>query len=102
MAEPVVPAVEITQTGPGGLVVYTEGELVLRFSWEFAASPALALVFGPPGFACPGGRRAEIYGFVAAEVVRQKAAGRAFEIDLESGIITILERTAVRRDAAPG
>lgn len=94
-------SVEITETGPGGSVLYVEDRLVVRFSWEFARSPALVLVFGPPARGWEGARQAEIYDFVAAEIVRQKAPGRAYEIDLKEGVITILDR-ATDRPPAPG
>ena len=92
-------SVEITQTGPGGAILYQEDRFAVRFSWEFASPPALALVFGPPARSWEGARQAEIYEFVAAEIVRQQAPGRAYEIDLEAGIITILERAALVQPA---
>lgn len=85
-------SVEITETGPGGAILYQEDRFAVRFSWEFASASALVLVFGPPARGWEGARQAEIYDFVAAEIVRQRAPGRAYEIDLEAGIITIYER----------
>ena len=35
-------SVEITQTGPGGAILYQEDRFAVRFSWEFASPPALA------------------------------------------------------------
>lgn len=87
-------SVEITQTGPGGAILYQEDRFSVHFSWEFASPPALALIFGPPARSWEGARQAEIYDFVAAEIVRQQAPGRAYEIDLEAGVITILECAA--------
>jgi hypothetical protein len=86
--------VEITQSGPGGSVIYHEPPHSLRFSWEFAMPPALALVFGPSVRAWPlqvpwaAGRREEIFTAVAQEVVRQKASGRRFSFD-DTGTIEI-------------
>src|SRR5262249_32847966 len=44
--------------------------------------------------ACPwaSGRQAEIYQQVAQEVIRQKAPGCRFELDLAAGVITIFQR----------
>jgi len=92
-------SVEITETGPGGAILYQEDRLAVRFSWEFATSPALVLVFGPSARGWEGARQAEIYDFVAAEIVRQRAPGRAYEIDLEEGVITILDRATARPTA---
>ena len=89
------PVVEITTSGRGGSITYREGDHTIRFDWEFAMSPALALAWGPQQAhweaACPwaSGRQESIYEFVGAEVVRQKAAGGAFEYDLERGELTI-------------
>lgn len=94
--------VEITQNGPGGSVIYTEGDRIVPFFWEFALSPALVLVEGPSALRWDGGRQAEIYDFVASEIVRQKAVGRAYEIDLENGIITIFERLASQPRVSAG
>ncbi len=82
-------SVEITENGPGGSILYQEEGLAVRFSWEFAASPVLALVFGPEARHLDGERQAEIYEFVAAEIIRQRAPGRRAAIDLEAGLITI-------------
>ena len=104
MTEPSSPdggSVEITEAGAGGSILYAEDRFAVRFSWEFARSPALVLVFGPPARGWEGARQAEIYAFVAAEIVRQKAPGRAYEIDLDEGVITILEH-ATARPPAPG
>jgi hypothetical protein len=87
--------VEITTSGPGGSITYHEPPHSLRFSWEFAMSPALALIFGPSLTAWPqaapwaAGRYEEIVTAVAREVVRQKAPGRGFSIDAETGVIEI-------------
>ena len=92
-----MPRVDIGNGGRGGSVTYGEGLHTASLSWEFALSPALAIVTGPKASewdrACPwaAGRQAEILAHVAAEVVRQKAPGCRHEIDLEAGTITILE-----------
>jgi hypothetical protein len=88
--------VEITDSGRGGSVSYHEGANVASFDWEFALPPALALIFGPGSKVwdrvCPWavGRQVEIYQQVAREVLRQKASGCTFELDLEAGVITVL------------
>lgn len=88
--------VEITTSGPGGSILYHEPPHSLRFSWEFALSPALALIFGPSraswAQAAPwaaADRYEEIFAAVAREVVRQKAPGRQFSVDADTGIIEI-------------
>jgi hypothetical protein len=83
--------VVIEQSGRGGSIFYREGENTARFSWEFAMPPAIALLFGPspwPGWAA--GRQAEIYAAVGAEVVRQKAPGGRFTMDLDAGMMEVL------------
>jgi hypothetical protein len=87
--------VEITTSGAGGTVTYHEPPHSLQFSWEFAMPPALALIFGPSLTAWPkaapwaAGRHEEIVTAVAREVVRQKAPGRTFSFDADTGIIEI-------------
>ena len=94
------PRVEITQRGRGGGITYREGASTIAFTWEFAMSPALALIFGPASkswdkeFPWAAGRQAAIFEFVAREVVRQKAKGGHFEVELGSGNITILQSSA--------
>lgn len=89
------PSVEINTSGRGGSIYFREGINTASFSWEFAMSPALALIFGTPQqhwaaqYPWAGERQVEIYDFVAREAARQKAKGSAYEIDLELGIITI-------------
>jgi hypothetical protein len=102
-------SVEITAEGRGGSVDYREGELRIAFSWEFAEAPAIALVFGPRAAAWnrsypwAADRQAEIYRFVGAEVVRQRAAGYAFDVDLDRGIIEVRTRqsSGERQTPAP-
>ena len=73
--------VEITQSGRGGSITYREGENTVAFDWEFGASPAIALIFGPTAqawdrqYPWAAGRQAEIYDFVGAEAVRTPKDG---------------------------
>ncbi len=89
--------VEIATSGRGGSIHYREGGNTAAFDWEFAASPAIALIFGPTAqawdqqYPWAAGRQAEIYDFVGAEVVRQKAEGARCEVDLESGTISVIQ-----------
>jgi hypothetical protein len=96
------PVVDITTTGRGGGITYREREQEIPFDWEFAMSPAVALVWGPPRdewdtrYPWAAGRQASIYEFVGAEVVRQKAPDGGFEYDLALGHLTILNATGAR------
>lgn len=89
-------SVVIAQMGRGGGIEYHEEGRVIGFSWEFAMSPALVLVFGPRSAAWDreypwaAGRQAEIYDVVGREIVRQKASGYVWESDLEDGVLTVL------------
>jgi hypothetical protein len=75
---------------------------VAVFAWEFALPPAIALIFGPGAAAWNGaypwaaGRQAEVFAFVGAEVVRQKAAGYFTEVDLDAGTMSVLRKRARR------
>ena len=90
--------VTILQDGPGGSIIFREADHEVRFSWEFAMPPAVALIFGPTaqqwshlaGWAA--GRQAEIFATVASEVIRQKAPGCGSSADLETGIMEILRQ----------
>jgi hypothetical protein len=88
--------VEIEQSGNGGAIIYREGENSVRFGWEFAMPPAIALLFGPSALrwshfgAWATGRQAEVFATVGAEVVRQKSPGGDFTADLDTGMIEIL------------
>ena len=92
------PRVEIQDGGRAGSISYHEGRHTASFYWEFASPPALAFISGSKASewerACPWarGRQAEIYEHVAGEVVRQKAPGCRFEIDLTEGVITLSHR----------
>jgi hypothetical protein len=87
--------VEITSSGRGGTITYHEPPHSLPFSWEFAMPPALALILGPSATAWDKvapwavGRYEEIVTAVAREVVRQKASGRGFTFDADTGIVEI-------------
>lgn len=102
------PLVEISNGGRAGSVTYREGRHSVSLDWEFALSPALAVISGPSSRdwdrTCPwaAGRQAEIFEHVASEVVRQKASGCRYEIDLASGVITVLERSVGTRGTARG
>ena len=104
--------VEISDEGRAGTITYREGLHTASFYWEFAISPALAILTGPSARdwdrLCPwaSGRQEEIFEHVAREVIRQKASECTSEIDLASGTITLLEprRTArgrKRRGSSP-
>src|SRR3954471_11897954 len=97
-----MPTVDITITGRGGGITYLEDDHRIEFDWEFAMSPAVALIWGPKRaewdakYPWASGRQPAIYEFVGAEVVRQKASSGAFEYDLELGHLTILNETGAR------
>lgn len=86
--------VEIRQDGNGGVILYTEPGIELRFSWEFAMPPSIALVFPPLDWKQLGPASAEvkaaIFHRVAAEVVKQRAAGGSYDLDMRTGIADIL------------
>ncbi|HZW91299.1 MAG TPA: hypothetical protein VFF12_19625 [Myxococcaceae bacterium] len=92
-----MPRVDISDGGRAGSITYREGLHTVTFSWEFALSPALAVINGPTarewdqlgGWAA--GRQEEIFEHVADEVIRQKASGHTADLDLEAGTITVLE-----------
>ena len=89
--------VEISDGGRAGTVTYREGLHTVSFDWEFAMSPALAVITGPAAHAWDrlgrwaAGRQAEIFQHVAREVIRQKARGHTPDVDLAAGTITLLE-----------
>ena len=89
--------VEISDGGRAGNITYREGPHTASFYWEFAISPALAILTGTPARdwdrLCPwaAGRQEEIFEHVAHEVIRQKAPGCRPEIDLATGTITLRE-----------
>ena len=96
------PTVDITTSGRGGGFTYREGANSVAFDMEFGMAPELALAWGPTRaewdarYPWAIGRQAEIYAFVGAEVVRQKAPGGAAEYDLDLGHLTILNETGAR------
>jgi hypothetical protein len=91
-------SVDIMQSGNGGSIVYREAGREIKFSWEFAMPPSLALIFGPSVRAWDGnypwasGRGVAIYNAVGAEIVRQQAPGGSYSIDLDNGMIDIIRR----------
>src|SRR5512144_1784047 len=93
----IMPRVQISDGGRAGTVTYREGLHTASFDWEFAMSPALAVISGPKARdwdrVCPwaAGRQGEVLEHVAGEVIRQKAGGCTPEIDLAAGTITLLE-----------
>jgi hypothetical protein len=95
--------VEISDGGRAGTITYREGLHTASFYWEFAISPALAILTGPSARdwdrLCPwaAGRQEQIFGHVAREVIRQKASECTPEIDLASGTITLLEPRSTAR-----
>ncbi len=99
--------VDISDGGRAGSITYRAGRHTASFDWEFALSPALAVITGPRASewdrVCPwaGGRQAEIFDQVAQEVIRQKAPGHRHELDLAAGVITILESDGTRSVASP-
>ena len=99
------PTLEIRTQGRGGGLTYREGEHLHTLSWEFALDPALALIFGTPGerwdslHPWAAGRQGAIYSFIGEEVVRRQAPSGDFELDLATGVITILR---ARRGSAGG
>ena len=92
-----MPRVDISNGGRASSITYRAGIHTVSFDWEFALSPALAVITGPRASewdrVCPwaAGRQAEIFDQVAQEVIRQKAPGHRHELDLAAGVITILE-----------
>jgi len=97
------PKVEITTSGRGGSILYREGDQTVNFDWEFALPPALTLIFGSTAkhwdanYPWASGRQEEIYNFVAEEVVRQKAPGCIYEVDFDTGTLTIIMAAYVKR-----
>jgi hypothetical protein len=105
-----MPRVEIRDGGRAGSITYQEGLHTLHLDWEFALSPALAIINGPTASEWErlgewaAGRQEEIFQHVAAEVIRQKASGHTADLDLQAGTITILEMSRPdrpRRGSSP-
>ena len=97
------------ESGRSGSVVYREPANSLAFYWEFGGRDTVAIIQvsdaaawkAQPSWAA--GRRMEILGFVADEVIRQRAPDCRPEIDEEAGCILLREggRTPPR-PADPG
>ena len=100
------PTVEISQSGRGGSIYYREGDNTISFGWEFALSPALALIFGTETkhwehqHPWAAGRQKEIFEFVAEEVIRQKAPGSDYESEPATGSLTIIEAAYAKSSRA--
>ncbi|MBI3706467.1 MAG: hypothetical protein HY246_02080 [Proteobacteria bacterium] len=100
------PTVDIMSTGRGGSIYYREGGNTAVFDWEFAASPTIAVIFGPTAqvwdlrYPWAAGRQAEIFDFVGADVVRQKASDAGFDVDLDGGTISLIANLYVVRSPA--
>jgi len=96
------PTVDIATSGRGGTITYREDDNQVRFDFEFADSPAVALLFGTTSaewdalYPWAVGRQSSIYECVGAEVVRQQAAGGSYEYDLDTGQLTIFKRSRTR------
>jgi hypothetical protein len=82
--------VEISQSGRGGSINYTENEQALRLDWEFAMDGAYIFVPTPElwdaywqgnNIQWAAGRRQEILERVAEEVRRQKAQSSKVTIE---------------------
>ena len=80
------PVVEITGAGPGGSVVYREGDDVHKFGWDLGARDVVVTIYVPSpedwDAAIPwaAGRRSEVMQTLAREVRRQKCRGCLVEI----------------------
>lgn len=88
-------SVDIHENGRSGNVVYREASGSLSFHWEFGGGEIVAIIYvgdeiawrqQPPWASC---RRAEILQRLAAEVIRQKAAGCTAEFDDPRGWINL-------------
>jgi hypothetical protein len=90
------PQVTITTEGRSGAVVYTAEGGSISGWWEFAGGDAIAIAnMGgveqwqrAHPWAVP--ERSSILGFIAQEMIRQKASGCRANIDEESGFIEIV------------
>jgi hypothetical protein len=97
------PTVEITTVGRGGYIFYRDSGHTINFDWEFALPPSLALIFGTSrqhwdnNYPWASGKQAEIYEHVAEEIVRQRAPGCGFKVDLDTGTVTIMMAAYVKR-----
>jgi hypothetical protein len=80
-------AVEITGTGPGGSVVYREGEHLHEFGWDLGGDDVVVVTIYVPApedwdtqLPWAAGRRSDVLQTVAREVRRQKCRGCLVEI----------------------
>ncbi|HKD69517.1 MAG TPA: hypothetical protein VKB84_21945 [Candidatus Binataceae bacterium] len=91
-------SVEIITKGRAGYIYYREGANTAVFDWEFAGAGAIAIIMGKPAnvwdrsYPWATGRQTQIFDFVGAEAIRQKANDCRFEVELDTG--TIMVKTA--------
>ncbi|MBL8012185.1 MAG: hypothetical protein JNJ64_16370 [Flavobacteriales bacterium] len=89
------PSVSITEDGRSGQVIYSEGLRSITGYWEFGGHDVVTIVSmgsradWERAHAWAMERRTEILGFVADEVVRQRAPSCRAEVDAERGDILI-------------
>ena len=78
--------VEIVASGPGGSVIYREGEHTQAFGWDLGGGDVLATIYVPSPadwdarIPWAAGRRDEVLATLAREVSRQKCRGCTIEI----------------------
>ncbi len=86
---------EYTQDGRGGSIVYLDGEVSIKFSYELAAPPGIIIIFIPKWqywesqTGLPLKDRDEILEFVCKQVIIDKARGYRYSIGEE--IIDIIK-----------
>ncbi|MCF0069986.1 hypothetical protein LZD49_05855 [Dyadobacter sp. CY261] len=80
------PTVEYTQDGRGGIIYYKEGDINIRFDWEFGGGNAVVIFYIPEikyweaQTRTPLSRRDEILRFVCEQVIRDQAPGCKYKI----------------------
>ena len=96
------PSVSITEDGRSGQVIYSEGLRSITGYWEFGGHDVVTIVSmgaradWERAHAWAMERRTEILGFVADEVVRQRAPSCRAEVDAGRGDILIDEDGQLR------
>jgi hypothetical protein len=89
-------AIEITQKGRSGEIIYGEEGGKISFYWEFGGGRCVAILYGPSeqewtaAHPWARGRREAIFRRVGEYVVREKAGGCTPEYDLQNSWINIL------------
>jgi hypothetical protein len=92
----VKPVVDIVTSGPGGSVVYREGEHEQAFGWDLGTGDVIATIYVPSPadwdarIPWAAGRRGEVVATLAREVSRQKCRGCI--VDLSEHWIHLRER----------